>query len=68
MGFALQNSTDGQESTSSHLLASNLPDESGTLMGHIRLHLPRAVGLWWLDGTEMFMNKIALVVFRDRSG
>jgi hypothetical protein len=24
--------------------------------------------LWWLGGTEMFANKIALVVFRDRSG
>ena len=68
MWFPLQNSPDGQESTSSHFLASNLPDETGTLMGHIRLHLPRTVGLWWLGGTEMFANKIALVVFRDRSG
>jgi hypothetical protein len=68
MCFALQNSPDGQESISSQLLASNLPGETGTLMRRRRLHLPGTVGLWWLDGTEMFVNKTALVVFCDRSG
>jgi hypothetical protein len=67
MYFALQNSPDGQESAGSHLLALNLSDETGTMLEHIRLQLPRPVGFWWLDGTEMFVNKIALVVFHDRS-